>query len=273
MFNSGNCFGHSGRLNWVVSEMSDETLKRRRGPFFWVGMALWVAVFATVFVQWRNAQTQIESAGQATGGAGDVGQNYEGDAKRTVDEEKPTVQITWSDAGLRDFEFTDTAGGQVTKNDFLGKPWVASFIFTRCAGTCPRVTNSMDNFQRRYKDQPVRFVTFTVDPENDTVEVLKQYSEKLEVDPDRWVFLTGDKTKLYSLINQDFLMPAKPADTPEPGWEVIHTNNVCLVDATGRVVGKYNSLDETEMAKLRRDLDRQLQVESVSDGESSTPEG
>ena len=247
--------------------MSEEAVRRRPGMFFWVGIVLWGVVGAVLFSKWQAIREEqalamqadeVAAAEAAKAAAADEAED-DGKQERTV------INITWSEKGLRDFEFTDATGQKVTKNDLLGEPWIASFIFTSCAGTCPRVTNSMDVLQRRYKDKPIRFVTFTVDPERDTVDVLKHYSDKLEANPERWMFLTGDKDKLYSLINQDFLMPVRPEPVPEPGFEIIHTSNVCLVDATGRVIGKYNSLDESEMIQCRKDLDRLLTVEEPAE--------
>jgi hypothetical protein len=55
-------------------------------------------------------------------------------------------------------------------------------------------------------------------------------------------------------------MPVMEDENPQPGFEIIHTTNLCLVDATGRVVGKYNSVKDEDMALLRRDLDRLLEA-------------
>jgi protein SCO1/2 len=116
----------------------------------------------------------------------------------------------------------------------------------------------MQSVQKRYDDKPVNLVTFTVDPKRDTAEVLAKYADFYEADPNQWFFLTGERDKLYELINRSFLMPVMEEENPEPGFEIIHTTNLCLVDASGRVVGKYNSVKDADMALLRRDLDRLL---------------
>ena len=160
---------------------------------------------------------------------------------------------------MDDFTFTDQTGQQVTRDDLLGKPWIASFIFTKCAGPCPKVTASMQSLFKKYVDQGVKFVSFTVDPARDTPEVFAQYATHYEADPESWFFLTGDRDKIYSIIHGSFLMPAMEDPDPKPGYEIIHTTNVCLVDPTGRVVGKYNSTDGVEMVKLRRELKKMLE--------------
>jgi cytochrome oxidase Cu insertion factor (SCO1/SenC/PrrC family) len=132
----------------------------------------------------------------------------------------------------------------------------------------------MKTLQRRYEGRDVRFVTFTVDPKNDTPEVLAKFADFWDADPERWFFLTGDRDAIYRLINTSFLMPVMESPDPEPGWEVIHTTNVCLVSPTGRVVGKYNSLSDTEVALMRRDLDGMLdQLAASSTDDSDAPDG
>lgn len=180
------------------------------------------------------------------------------------------VKMTWPESGVADFKFTDRTGEVVSKNDLLGRPWVASFVFINCGGPCPLVTEAVKKLHDLYKDLPVKYVTFTVDPKRDTVEALKKYAEAYKADPERWYFLTGDRDEIYSLIKGSFLMPVGEAPNPEPGWEIIHTTNICLVDSTGRVVGKYNSTDGAAMADLRRDLKRlsELPIQALSNGES-----
>ena len=72
---------------------------------------------------------------------------------------------------------TERTGKAVSRADLSGKVWVASFVFTRCAGPCPLVTSTMARLQHDLAGQEgVFLVTFTVDPDNDTPEVLRQYA-------------------------------------------------------------------------------------------------
>jgi len=161
----------------------------------------------------------------------------------------------WDAQGVGDFSFTDRTGKTITNRDLLGKPWIVGFIFTRCAGPCPRVTGQMKLLHER---TGVQAVSLSVDPEFDTQEVLAKYAETYSgLEPgeeDQWYFLTGDKREIYELIMSSFKMPVKEVigEDRVPGFEVIHSVNIMLVDANGRVVGKYNALKDEEMAKLRR---------------------
>jgi cytochrome oxidase Cu insertion factor (SCO1/SenC/PrrC family) len=221
-----------------------------RSRWFITGTVLWVLVGLAVYFQAtiKNPVTIAPGSGPAT------------DVDDSELPKTPEIKLTWPESGLVDFKFTDRSGEVVSKNDLLGTPWIASFVFINCAGPCPRVTEAVKTLHELYEDKPVKFVTFTVDPKRDTVEALKQYADAYQADPDRWYFLTGERDDLYSLIKGSFLMPVGEAPKPEPGWEIIHTTNICLVDATGRVVGKYNSTDDVALAELRQELRRMSEL-------------
>jgi cytochrome oxidase Cu insertion factor (SCO1/SenC/PrrC family) len=135
-------------------------------------------------------------------------------------------------------------------------PWAVSFIFTRCQGPCLSITAQMRKLQQETRGSGVRLVSITVDPEFDTPEMLTRYADAFGAEPDRWLFLTGDKDQTYRLIRDSFLMPVQEmtgADR-QPGWEVLHSNNILHVNAQGVVVGKYVGTDDADVARLRREL-------------------
>lgn len=160
----------------------------------------------------------------------------------------------WAPVEVEDFSLEECHGKTVTKADLLGKPWLAAFIFTRCAGPCPRVSAQMKILQDKLKDLDIRLVSFTVDPDTDTPEVLRQYAKGLGADPERWWFLTGDKATIYGLIRRSFKMPVQELTGEDrvPGFEIVHSINIMHVDAAGSVIGKYNAANDVDMARLRR---------------------
>lgn len=261
--------------------MSSQQGKSGNGALFAIGAVLWVGALAALYFTWSNRRNgDVSPGGSGVGKPIPVAELTSSASASEADAEReagkpPRVEIpmTWPEKGVEDFVFTDQTGQEVSKNDLLGKPWLASFVFTKCAGPCPKVTSSVQEIVRRYVDTDVRFVTFTVDPARDTPEALARYAEFHEADPEKWFFLTGDRDKLYGLINGSFLMPVQEAENPDPGYEIIHTTNICLVDPTGRVVGKYNSLVGVEMVKLRRDLDQMLHSRPVPEADSSAGAG
>ena len=164
------------------------------------------------------------------------------------------AQPIWDPDGIGDFSLTERSGETITKQELLGKPWIIGFIFTRCAGPCPQVSGQMSLLQRHFKDDPIRLVTLTVDPDYDSPEVLSHYAKAFGAEED-WLFLTGEKDMIYRYVEEHLKMPVEEmqGEDRRPGWEVLHTTNLLLVDQDGVVRGKYNALAPEEIAKLKKD--------------------
>lgn len=171
-------------------------------------------------------------------------------------------QPTWPEEGVEDFTLTEASGRTVTRADLLGEPWLASFIFTHCAGPCPVVSRQMELLQKKTEGLGLRLVTFTVDPDRDTPEVLRAYADLYHAEPDRWWFLTGDKTTIFRLIRNSFKMIVDEDPKAPAGFEVIHSVEIMHVNAEGRVVGRYNAQDDVDMARLRRVLGKPADEDS-----------
>lgn len=147
------------------------------------------------------------------------------------------------------FTLTSQTGAEFdSRKQLAGKVWVADFIFTTCQGPCPRMSAYMQRIQERVKDLPdVRLVSFTVDPDRDTPEVLAEYGRRFQADPERWYFLTGPKETLQKLNRDAFLL-----GDINPNLE--HSTRFVLVDRQGVVRGYYSSSDPQEIDKLVADL-------------------
>jgi len=152
------------------------------------------------------------------------------------------------------FSLTESSGRALSRDDLLGKPWIADFIFTRCSGTCPVMTSSMSGLHEAFAEardlNELRFVSFTVDPEWDTPEVLRSYAEGIAADPARWHFLTGDRDAIYALSQQGFHLGA---DDDVATSEIMHSTRFVLVDRAGRIRGYYDGTVPEEVAQLARD--------------------
>jgi cytochrome oxidase Cu insertion factor (SCO1/SenC/PrrC family) len=156
-----------------------------------------------------------------------------------------------------DFALTERSGRIVERDDLLGSYWVASFIFTRCVSSCPMVVGELTQLQEELPEE-VRIVSFSVDPDHDSPEVLSSYAEKIGADPDRWLFLTGEKETIYKQVREGFRLAVQEEAGAEPGWEVTHSPRFALVDPKGRVRGYYESSDPAERVRLRQDVERLL---------------
>ncbi len=156
-----------------------------------------------------------------------------------------------------DFTLTERGGKTVSRADLLGKVWIADFIFTRCAGICPLMSGKMKILQDRIgSKENLRFVSFSVDPEYDTPEVLAKYAERYKADPEKWIFLTGDKKTIHGLSLQHFHLGV--GDIPEeersaPDQMVSHSSRFVLVDGAGKIRGYYNTDEPSALEKLAAD--------------------
>ena len=244
--------------------------RRRPGPLFWVGTTLWVVCLILLCIGWSEwrvksiaesarLQTTETAANDSSGSATKQiklipqkdGSFVAKEVTGNADEDSP-----WEKEGIEDFQFTDTDNRSISKKDLVGKPFIISFIFTHCRGPCPNVTLEMKELQNRLKDYDFNLVTLTVDPERDTLDILKDYGKSNGADFNRWKFLSGNQSDIYGLIQRSFKMPVEETigEDRKPGFEIIHSTNIMLVDATGRVTGKYNALKEEDKARLRRDI-------------------
>lgn len=142
--------------------------------------------------------------------------------------------------------------------DLTGSVWVANFIFTHCPGRCPLLSQRMARLQTTLRTEPVRFISFSVDPERDTPEVLQVYARRYHADDQRWLFLTGERATMYTLIREGFrlgveaLAPDDPRlTTHEP---IVHSNRFVLIDPQRRIRGYYRGDDTESMVRLLQDI-------------------
>lgn len=187
----------------------------------------------------------------------------------------PSVSDPKGMGHIGEFALTERSGKTITNKDLLGQPWAVDFVFTRCAGQCLAITTNMAKLQRELDGAPVRLVTISVDPRFDTPEVLQNYADNFGADPDKWLFLTGDRDYVYRLLFGYFrqLVKELEGDQRKKGFEVIHTSDVLHINAEGDIVGKYNGMNTAEMAQLRRallDEAEQLAKSPSSDSEKSS---
>jgi protein SCO1 len=144
------------------------------------------------------------------------------------------------------FDLTNANGRTVTATDLRGQIWVADFILTSCSSECYVMGTRMKDIQQRTEGMAdVRLVSFTTDPRGDTPPLLAAYAHTLKADTNRWLFLTGDKRRLYALI-QESLLPAKVMNQSEREilqTGVIHSSKVVVVDAQGWVRAYFNGMN------------------------------
>lgn len=151
------------------------------------------------------------------------------------------------------FELTERSGDTVSNYSLHGKVWAASFIFTNCSGQCPMLVQKVKTIQNklRFKEN-FRLVSITVDPERDTPRVLKEYATRFQADPFKWLFLTGEKKQIQSLVENGFRLSSGVEGATEFG-PLSHSFKVVLVDHVGRIRGYYDGLEDEGIRTLIKD--------------------
>ena len=145
------------------------------------------------------------------------------------------------------FALTERSGAGFDSGALRGKVWLADFFFTACPGPCLVMNGKMELIQHALERDhaDVRLVSFSIAPEMDTPEVLRKYATRFHAPPDKWSFLTGDKSVIYHLAEKAFLLPTvdnngNPERKADEG-DFIHSEKICLVDRNGVVRGYFDS--------------------------------
>ncbi|MCC5924042.1 MAG: SCO family protein [Crocinitomicaceae bacterium] len=158
---------------------------------------------------------------------------------------------------IGEFNLINQDGENITLADVKGKVFVAEYFFTTCMTICPKMTEQMTRVQAAFRNnENVKMLSFTVNPDYDDVDILKEYSEKYNALAGQWHFLTGTKEELYGLARKSFfvLKPAEAANLGDAGSDFIHTNNFVLVDRQLRIRGYYDGTSPDEVSELIADI-------------------
>jgi protein SCO1/2 len=161
------------------------------------------------------------------------------------------LPVYWT---LPAFALVDEDGRNITAAALAGHPWLADFIFTRCAGACPLMTARLVRLQKRLP-AGARIASITVDPEYDSPATLKQYARDVGAQPG-WIFLTGRRDELYRLAVDGFKLEAMAVPSGRPQGDdgpFLHSAKIVLVDGQNRVRGYYDSDDDASLARLLPD--------------------
>lgn len=159
------------------------------------------------------------------------------------------------------FALTERSGARVTDQDLRGRPWIAGFVFTRCATICPRLASVMAGLQEPLRGTDARLVAISVDPEHDTPAVLTEWASRFQADPARWLFLTGERAVIWGLAEQGFKLPVQK-DAGQPGHLILHSSKLVLVDREGEVRGWFDPLDDPAQRDALLAATRQLLAEA-----------
>lgn len=160
------------------------------------------------------------------------------------------------------FSFTNQHNQIISNDSYKGKVYLVEFFFTTCPTICPIMTSNMVKIQNAFEGKDVGFASFSINPVNDTPEVLKKYAEKHGITSPNWHLLTGDVEAIYDLANNGFNIHAQNTAQGEDGFE--HSGLFALIDQKGNIVSRkdangnpliyYNGLDNQYIEMLIEDI-------------------
>ena len=163
-----------------------------------------------------------------------------------------------------DFTLVERAGTPLSARDLSGHVWIADFVFTRCPDVCPLLSQRMAQLQRTFAQaaDPVRLVSFSVDPAHDTPQVLEDYAHHFG-GGDQWLFATGSRDAVLGLLRDGFHVAF--ADDGPPESPITHSDRFVLVDRQLRIRGYYHGGDVADVRRLEHD------AQVLSGGEGLIP--
>lgn len=158
---------------------------------------------------------------------------------------------------IRYFDLINQNGKPFSGHELDGKIYVADFFFTSCGTICPEMTKQMKRIQEAFiETDRVMLVSFSVTPDEDSVEVLMRYAKKYGADTKKWNFLTGNKEEIYNLARKSYFIVKEAAEGEDDGSgsDFIHTENFALIDTKKRIRGYYSGIRPSSVDSLISDI-------------------
>jgi len=170
-------------------------------------------------------------------------------------------QIFWDTIPhqIADFAFYNQDSVLITNETFEDKVYVADFFFTSCPTICPVMKQQLLRVYEAYKDDPqVAILSHTIDPEYDTIGLLKEFASRLGVSSTTWHFVTGDKEMIYEIGETSYMVIADE-DAEAPGG-FVHSGALLLVDQQRQIRGVYDGTEPDQVTLLIKDIQKLIKV-------------
>lgn len=156
---------------------------------------------------------------------------------------------------IANFRFVNQDSAEVTNDTFKGKIYVADFFFTSCRTICPLMKTQMVRVYDTIQSDPeVMILSHTIDPEYDTVALLRDFADRLGAKSDKWHFVTGVKDSIYHIAQTSYFATAMEDKSEPDGF--IHSGAFLLIDKQRRIRGKYDGTKEEDVNRLIADIAR-----------------
>lgn len=144
--------------------------------------------------------------------------------------------------------YTNQLGANISQADLKGKVFITDFVFTHCPSICPKMANGFLEVQEAFEgNDNLRLLSFSIDPERDTVERLRAYTKDIGTDDSMWYFLRAEQAIVDKTAA--VLKTYQEADENAPGG-FNHRDTIVLIDKDGEVRGYYNGTNPEDIQEL-----------------------
>ncbi len=161
------------------------------------------------------------------------------------------------------FELTDQNNAIINNKTYFGKVYLVEFFFTTCPSICPVMNRNMVLIQNEFKNKTnFGIASLSINPENDTPKILKEYAENFGATSPNWHFLTGDKKTIYEIANKGFNVYVGENAKVNGGFE--HSGLFALIDKKGNIrcrrdennnpIMYYDGLDKKGVEAIKQDI-------------------
>ncbi|MFN2438415.1 MAG: SCO family protein [Chitinophagaceae bacterium] len=156
---------------------------------------------------------------------------------------------------VKSFSFINQDGEAVTEKIMEGKVAAVEYFFTSCKGICPRLNNNLRTVYDEFKDQKDFIIlSHTSDPATDSARRLRHFADSMQVNTEKWIFLTGRKDSLYTMARYSYKIDDPANNLQKPEDDFLHTQFIALVNKKGDVIKIYDGLKQTEMSEMKKKI-------------------
>lgn len=194
----------------------------------------------------KTAPTVMQTEGDAGSAVVDTPEVRIANRKKTIAQMQQKVAEIDPGKWLTSWRLIERSGMEMGSEELKGQPYIASFFFSTCPVVCVRQNDQVKLLQEKFRKYPIRLVSITCDPENDSPDKLSAYAERVGADRDKWLFFTGDWNYLKRVSSEVFF---NGLHSPKE-----HIEKFLLMDADGKLIAEYDWHDPQEIAILEADV-------------------
>jgi protein SCO1/2 len=206
----------------------------KKTNYSYVGIALIILVFGIIFIPRIVDRITSDDVTREESRSKNVSTQVSDQTKLAF------LNINGELKKVPEFSFTNQNGNTITNKDYEGKVYLVEFFFTTCPTICPRMNSNLIQIQNNFEGiDNFGVASFTINPNYDTPEVLKAYSEKYGITNPNWHLMTGEQNAIYKLANEGFNLYTAEDESVEGGFE--HSGNFALIDKNGFIRSRFDS--------------------------------